>query len=189
MSYAFTPADAERLMETYIKEESLRTHCRIVSGVMGVFAEEAEPDQADRWRTVGMLHDIDFEQYPDEHCQKCVDILRANGLDDALIHSVTTHGYGFIPTCQKPQTGMERTLYAVDELTGLITACAMVRPSKSVMDMEVSSVKKKFKQPSFAAGVDRDAVRAGAEMLGLDVDTLMQKTLDAMKRFPHPFRN
>ena len=129
-----------------------------------------------------MLHDIDFELYPESHCGKCVEILQEHDIDASIIRSVVSHGYGRLPwVTVKPELQMEKILYAVDELSGLISACAKVRPSKSVRDMDVSSLKKKFKKKDFAAGCSREDIAAGAEMLGVPLETLMQDTLDAMK--------
>ena len=132
------------------------------------------------WATVGLLHDIDFEQYPDEHCIKAPELLRAAGCGDDLIHAVCSHGWGLTVDI-KPEHEMEKVLYAADELTGLIGACALMRPSKSVQDMELKSVKKKFKTASFAAGCSRDVIKSGAELLGWELDELIQKTILAMR--------
>ena len=160
-------------------------HGRVVGDVMRWFAEElGYGDEADFWQTVGLLHDLDFEKYPDEHCVKSQEIMRSRGLDERLIRATASHGWaidgdrhGELP---KPEHEMERVLYAVDELTGLIGAVALMRPSKSVSDMEVKSVKKKFKDRKFAAGCDRDVILRGAELLGWDLDKLLAETLEAM---------
>jgi predicted hydrolase (HD superfamily) len=140
------------------------------------FAAEAE-----FWGIAGLLHDIDFEQYPDQHCVKAPELLRAGGCGEALIHAVCSHGYGLTTVDAKPEHQMERILYAADELTGLIWAVAIIRPSKSVMDMEVKSVKKKYKSPAFAAGCSRQVIENGAAMLGWELDTLIEKTILAMR--------
>lgn len=137
-------------------------------------------DDADYWATVGLLHDIDFEQYPDEHCLKAPDLLREAGVGDDVIHAVCSHGWGLTVDI-KPTHEMEKVLFAADELTGLIGACALMRPSKSVQDMELKSVKKKFKTASFAAGCSRDVIKNGAELLGWELDELIQKTILAMR--------
>ena len=146
---------------------------------MRYFAEKAGYDP-DYWGLVGLLHDIDFEQYPDEHCQKAPELLRAGGFDEDFIHAVCSHGYGLCSDVE-PVHEMEKILFAVDELTGLIGACALMRPSKSVQDMEVKSVKKKFKDKKFAAGCSRDVIRQGAERLGWELDNLFEETIFAMR--------
>ncbi len=179
---------ATALMEQYIKETPLRTHCQIVSGVMGEFAKQYQPDNVEYWQVAGMIHDIDFELYPDQHCEKCVEILTAHDIDPALIASVVSHGYGLLPAVQvEPTSDLEKVLFAIDELTGLITANALVRPSKSVADMDLKSVKKKFKTLAFAANVNRDCINHGAARLGMPTEQLMEQTLSAMKNFPHPY--
>ena len=131
---------------------------------------------------MGLLHDVDYDQYPEEHCKKAVELLQAEGVDDSVIHSVCSHGYGLC--CDvAPESEMEKTLYTVDELTGIINAAALVRPSRSVMDMELKSLKKKFKDKKFAAGCSRDVISQGAELLGWFLDDLMDKTLAAMRTF------
>ena len=129
----------------------------------------------------GLLHDIDFEQFPDQHCVKAPELLRAGGASEELIHAVCSHGYGLTGMDVKPEHLMEKVLYAADELTGLIWAVAIIRPSKSVMDMEVKSVKKKFKTPAFAAGCSREVIEKGAAMLGWELDALIEKTILAMR--------
>ncbi len=157
-------------------------HGETVSGIMAYFARQYDPQHEEYWAVVGMLHDIDFELYPESHCAKCVEILQEHDIDASIIRSVVSHGYGRLPwVTVKPELQMEKILYAVDELSGLISACAKVRPSKSVRDMDVSSLKKKFKKKDFAAGCSREDIAAGAEMLGVPLETLMQDTLDAMK--------
>ena len=137
-------------------------------------------DEADFWETVGILHDLDFEQFPEEHCKKEVEIMRGKGLDERLIHAAACHGWGQC-TDLAPEHEMEKVLYAVDELTGLIGAAALMRPSRSVQDMELKSLKKKFKDKKFAAGCSRDVITKGAELLGWDLDRLLGDTLEAMK--------
>ena len=137
-------------------------------------------DEADFWETVGILHDLDFEQFPEEHCKKEVEIMREKGLDERLIHAAACHGWGQC-TDLAPEHEMEKVLYAVDELTGLIGAAALMRPSRSVQDMELKSLKKKFKDKKFAAGCSRDVIAKGAELLGWDLDRLLGDTLEAMK--------
>jgi predicted hydrolase (HD superfamily) len=145
------------------------------------FAEELGfADEKEFWGIAGLLHDIDFEEYPEEHCRKAPELLRAAGADEALIHAVVSHGYALTVEV-KPEHLMEKALYAVDELSGLIWAAAMVRPSKSVMDMEVKSVMKKYKARNFAAGCSREVIERGAAMLGWDLNTLIAKTILAMR--------
>lgn len=137
-------------------------------------------DEADFWETVGILHDLDFELYPEKHCVKSQEIMRSLDLDERLIHATASHGYGLCVDI-KPEHEMEKVLFAADELTGLIGAVAVMRPSKSVDDLEVSSVKKKFKDKKFAAGCDREVIKSGAEMLGWELEKLMEQTILAMR--------
>lgn len=136
------------------------------------------------WGMVGLLHDLDFELYPEQHCIKCQEIMKDLDLDEKLIHAVASHGYGICSDVE-PVHEMEKVLFATDELTGLIGAAALMRPSKSVQDMELKSLKKKFKDKSFAAGCDRDIIRRGAEQLGWELDDLLNRTLQAMKSNPN----
>ena len=176
-----TREEALALLKKYNKEPFHIQHGLTVSGVMRWFAqEEGFGDDAEYWAIVGLLHDIDFELYPDEHCKKAPDLLKNAGVGDDMIHSICSHGYGICVDI-KPEHQMEKVLFAADELTGLIGAAALMRPSKSVQDMELKSVKKKFKDKRFAAGCSRDIIKQGAEMLGWELTELMQKTLDAMK--------
>ena len=164
----------------YNKEAFHLQHALTVEAVMGWFAKELGYEADLRfWATVGLLHDIDFEQWPDAHCQKAPELLRGIGCDDTFIHAVCSHGYGLCSDV-KPEHEMEKIIFAVDELTGLIWAAAKMRPSKSCKDMELSSLKKKFKDKKFAAGCSRDVIRTGAEYLGWDLDHLLDKTLQAM---------
>ncbi|MCI5567151.1 MAG: hydrolase [Veillonellaceae bacterium] len=173
--------EAFELLKKYNKEPFHIQHGLTVSGVMRWFAqEEGFGDDAEYWAIVGLLHDIDFELYPDEHCKKAPDLLKNAGVGDDMIHSICSHGYGICVDI-KPEHQMEKVLFAADELTGLIGAAALMRPSKSVQDMELKSIKKKFKDKRFAAGCSRDVIKQGAEMLGWELTELMQKTLDAMK--------
>ena len=137
--------------------------------------------EADFWAQAGLLHDIDFEEYPDQHCLKAAELLRAGGAEEALIHAVCSHGYGLTAVDAKPDHLMEKILYGADELTGLIWAAAIIRPSKSVQDLELKSVKKKYKTPAFAAGCSRRVIEQGAAMLGWDLDALIEKTILAMR--------
>lgn len=175
--------EAWALLNEYNKEEFHILHATTVEGVMRYFAEKlGYGDEVDFWGVVGLLHDLDFEMYPDEHCIKCQEIMRERGIDERTIRAVASHGYGLCSDIE-PEHEMEKVLFATDELTGLIGAAALMRPSKSVQDMELSSLKKKFKDKRFAAGCDRDVIRSGAERLGWELDQLLNDTLEAMKTF------
>ncbi|MDR2366749.1 MAG: hydrolase [Deltaproteobacteria bacterium] len=172
---------AWELLTKYNKESFHLQHARTVEGVMRWFAEDLGYGQeADRWAVVGLLHDIDFELFPTAHCLKAPELLREGGVGEDLIRSVVSHGYQ-LTVDVKPEHEMEKVLYAVDELTGLIWASALMRPSKSVSDLELKSVKKKYKTANFAAGCSREVIERGAAMLGWDLDTLIQKTILAMR--------
>ncbi len=176
-----TREEAWELLCEYNHEEFHLKHARTVEGVMRYFArEEGYGDEEEFWGIVGLLHDLDYEQYPSEHCVKCREIMEERGIDERLIRAVVSHGYGLVSDV-KPEHPMEKILYATDELTGLIGAAAAVRPSKSTMDMELKSLKKKFKTPSFAAGCSRDVIQKGADMLGWSLDELLQRTIFAMR--------
>lgn len=176
-----TKKEALELLGEYNKGEFHLKHGKIVGDVMRYFANEfGYGDEADFWETVGILHDLDFEMYPEEHCVKEQEIMRERGLDERLVHATASHSYGICVDI-KPEHEMEKVLYATDELTGLIGAVAVMRPSKSVSDLEVSSVKKKFKDKKFAAGCSRDVIRNGAEMLGWSLEELFEKTILAMR--------
>lgn len=170
---------AFEILKKYNKEEFHIRHALTVEGVMRYFAKEMQED-IEYWGIVGLLHDVDFEMYPEEHCIKCVDLLKENGVEDSIIHSICSHGYGLCSDI-KPEHIMEKILFATDELTGLIWAATKMRPSKSTKDMEVSSLKKKFKDKKFAAGCSRDVIKQGAEMLGWELDTLLEKTILSMR--------
>ena len=180
MSYIPTPEQAEELLKKYNKEPFHIQHGETVSKVMGEFAKEYDPENVDFWRTVGMLHDIDFELYPEQHCVKAIELLHENDIDEDVIHAVISHGYGICCDVE-PTHEMEKVLFAADELTGLVGAAVRMRPSKSVMDMEVSSLKKKYKDKKFAAGCSRDVINTGAERLGWTIEELMGKTILAMR--------
>lgn len=179
MSYIPSPEQAKELVERYNREPFHIQHAETVSKVMGEFAKEYDPERVDFWRTVGMLHDIDFEMYPDQHCVKANEILHELDIDEDVIHGVICHGYG-ICIDVAPEHYMEKVLFATDELTGLIGAAALMRPT-GISDMEVKSVVKKFKDKKFAAGCSRDVIRKGAEMMGVELNELIAKTLDAMR--------
>ncbi|MDR2809275.1 MAG: hydrolase [Tannerellaceae bacterium] len=173
--------EAWALLTRYNREEFHLRHAQIVEGVMRYFAQSLGYEaEADFWAMVGLLHDLDFEMYPEEHCIRQQQIMRENNLDERLIRATASHGYG-ITTDIEPLHEMEKVLYAVDELTGLIGAVALMRPSKSVMDLEVSSVRKKYKSSNFAAGCSREVIERGAAMLGWDLNTLIEKTILAMR--------
>ena len=171
--------EAFEILKKYNKDDFHIRHALTVEGVMRYFAKELNED-VEYWGNIGLLHDVDFELYPEEHCKKCIELLRENNVDESIIHSICSHGYGLC-TDVKPEHIMEKVLFATDELTGLIWAAAKMRPSKSVMDMELSSLKKKFKDKKFAAGCSRDVIIKGAEQLGWDLDTLLEKTILAMR--------
>ncbi|NLP48336.1 MAG: hydrolase [Clostridiales bacterium] len=173
--------EALTLLQKYNKEEFHIRHALTVECVMRWYAKTlGYEDETDYWGLVGLLHDIDFEMYPQEHCVKAVEILRQGGAGEDLIRSVCSHGYSVVSDVE-PRHEMEKVLFASDELTGLIGAAALMRPSKSVSDMGLKSLKKKFKDKRFAAGCSRDIIHQGAEMLGWELDKLMQMTLDAMR--------
>jgi len=181
MGKTLTRDEAWALLCRFNHEEFHLKHAKILEGVMRWFAQEMGfGDEADFWAQVGLLHDLDFEMYPDQHCVKTQEIMRAEGLDERLIRAAASHGYG-ITVDIEPQHPMEKVLYAVDELTGLIGAVALMRPSKSVMDLEVKSVMKKFKTLSFAAGCSREVIKRGADMLGWTLEDLIAKTILAMR--------
>ncbi len=169
------------LLKKYNHEPFHLKHALTVEGVMRWYAVELGfGEEADFWATAGLLHDIDFEMYPEQHCVKAPELLAEAGVGERMIHAIVSHGYGLCADV-KPEHMMEKVLFATDELTGLIGAAALMRPSKSVMDMETSSVKKKFKDKAFAAGCSRDVIRQGAEMLGWDLNDLFEKTILAMR--------
>ncbi len=179
---AFTREQAVSLLKTYNQEPFHLRHAYTVEAVMDWFAHElGYGDDAPFWANVGLLHDIDFERWPEEHCVKARALLEEAGAEPALIRAVVCHGWGLTGADVAPKHEMEKVLFACDELTGLIGAAALMRPSKSVSDMELSSLKKKFKDKKFAAGCSRDTIRQGAELLGWELDTLLSRTLQAMK--------
>lgn len=172
---------AYELLREYNKESFHIKHALVVEGVMKYFAEKLGYDnEKEFWGVVGLLHDLDFEMYPEEHCIKCQEIMREKEIDEKIIRAISSHGYGLTVDI-KPEHEMEKVLYATDELTGLIGAAALMRPSKSVQDMELSSVKKKYKNEKFAAGCSRKVIEDGAQMLGWDLDKLISETILAMR--------
>ncbi len=174
-----TRQEALELLKTYNSSEGLIKHALAVEGVMRYCARKRGADE-EKWGVVGLVHDLDYEQYPEEHCRKTEEILRAEGWDQEYIRAAVSHGWG-ICTEVRPESEMEKVLYAVDELTGLIVATALVRPSRSVMDMKVKSVKKKWKDKAFAAGVNRGVIEKGAQMLGVDVSELIADAIMGMR--------
>ena len=181
MNTAMTREAAWSLLTEYNTDAFHLRHARVMEGVMRYFAGELGcGDEADFWAAVGLLHDLDFELYPEQHCIKQQEIMREKGLDERLIRATASHGYALTVDIE-PQHQMEKVLYATDELTGLIGAVALMRPSKSVLDLEVSSVRKKFKVLNFAAGCSREVIKRGAGMLGWELDDLIGRTLTAMK--------
>ena len=176
-----TPSEAYELLKQYNEGDFHLKHGVTVGDVMRWYAvDQGYGGEADFWQTVGILHDLDFERWPEEHCTRGIELMREHGIDERIVRACASHGYGIRVDIQ-PEHQMEKVLYATDELTGLIGAAAMMRPSKSVQDMELKSLKKKFKDKKFAAGCSRDVIQKGADMLGWDLDTLLEKTLEAMK--------
>ena len=181
MTSKLTRDEAFVLLRKYNKEPFHIQHALTVEGVMRWYAKElGYGEEEEYWGITGLLHDIDFELYPQEHCQKAPELLREGGVDENMIYSVCSHGYGICCDLE-PKHEMEKVLFAADELTGLIWSAALMRPSKSVMDMEVKSLKKKFKDKRFAAGCSRDVITKGAERLGWELNELFEKTILAMR--------
>lgn len=178
-----TKEEAWELLKEYNKDEFHLEHAEIVGKTMRYFAEKlGYKEEADFWEIVGILHDLDFEMYPEQHCIKEQEIMRERVVDERIIHATASHGYA-ITVDIKPEHEMEKVLYAVDELTGLIGAVVIMRPSKSVQDLEVKSVKKKYKSKNFAAGCSREVIERGAEMLGWTLEDLIAQTIEAMRTF------
>ena len=176
-----TREEAWKLLRQYNTEPFHLRHAITVEQVMRWYAVQlGYADEEEFWGVVGLLHDLDFEKWPEEHCEKCQDLMRDAGVDERTIRAVVCHGWG-IRVDVKPEHEMEKVLFAADELTGLIGAAALMRPSKSVSDMELKSLKKKFKDKKFAAGCSRDVIEQGAELLGWELDTLLERTLHAMQ--------
>lgn len=179
MEKKLTREDAWELLTEYTKTPALRKHALAVEAVMTHFAHLNDEDE-EVWGVAGLLHDLDYEKFPEEHCKKAEEIMRERGIDEVYIRAMNCHAYGMC-TDVKPESRMEMVLFSIDELTGLIHALCLMRPSKSVLDLEVKSVKKKFKDKSFAAGVDRDVIRSGCEMLGMELDEVIRETIEGMK--------
>ena len=176
-----TRDEAYELLKKYNEDEFHLHHGRMVEGTMRYFAKKlGYADEEEFWGIVGLLHDIDFEMWPEEHCKKAPELLREAGVEEDMIHAIVSHGYGLCVDV-KPEHEMEKVLFAADELTGLIGAAALMRPSKSVSDMELKSLKKKYKDKKFAAGCSRDIIEKGAQMLSWELDELLSKTLEAMR--------
>jgi len=174
-----TRQEAFNLLQKYNRSENLIKHALAVEAVMRYFARQLGEDE-DYWGNVGLLHDLDYELYPEEHCHKSKEILEQEGVSEDIIHAVISHGWNICSDVE-PTRRMEKVLYTIDELTGLITATVYMRTSRSILDLEVKSVKKKFKTPSFAAGVNREVITKGAEMLEMDLDTVLKWTIEGMK--------
>lgn len=174
-------ANAWELLREYNKDHFHLQHALTVEAVMRWFANDlGYGAEADYWGMVGLLHDIDFELYPEQHCVKCVELLEKGGVPEDMIHAIVSHGYGICADVA-PEREIEKVLFACDELTGLIWAAALMRPSKSTKDMELKSLKKKYKSSGFAAGCSREVIQRGADMLGWSLDELLTRTLDAMR--------
>jgi len=178
-----TREEAFELLKKYNEDAFHLEHAQIVENTMCYFAKKrGYGEEEGFWGIVGLLHDLDFEQFPEQHCIKSQEIMREAGLEERLIHATASHGYG-ITVDIKPEHEMEKVLYAVDELTGLIGAVVLMRPSKSIQDLELKSVKKKFKSKNFAAGCSREVIQNGADMLEISLDALITETIEAMKTF------
>lgn len=175
-----TREEAFNLLTEFNKSDSLIKHGLSVEAVMRHFAMLLGEADIDKWGIIGLLHDIDYEMYPEEHCVKAGEILRGRNYPEDYIHAIQSHGYGICIDVE-PIEKMEKVLYTIDELTGLVTATALMRPSKSILDMELKSLKKKWKQKSFAAGVNRELIEEGAKKLGMDLDYIMEETIKAMQ--------
>lgn len=181
MQSNITREEALALLKKYNQESFHIQHALTVEGVMRWYANElGYGEDEEYWGITGLLHDIDFERYPEEHCKKAPELLREGGVGEDMIYSICCHGYGLCCDLE-PKHEMEKVLFAADELTGLIWSAALMRPSKSVMDMELKSLKKKFKDKRFAAGCSRDVIKDGAERLGWELDELLEKTIEAMR--------
>ena len=174
-----TREEAYRLLKEFNKSESLIKHALSVEGVMRYMAQKRGEDE-EKWGIIGLVHDLDYERYPEEHCAKMKEILTERGWPEEYIHAVMAHGWGLV-TDVEPEHEMEKVLYAIDELTGLVTAVALVRPSRSVLDMKVKSVSKKWKDKSFAAGANREVIEQGAQMLGMELKDLFEDVIMGMR--------
>jgi putative nucleotidyltransferase with HDIG domain len=180
MASEITRDEALNVLNEYVKGESLIRHSLTVEAVMKHFAELFKADDAEKWGVIGLIHDIDFELYPEQHCAKTREILEAHNFPEDYIRAAESHGWGLVNDI-KPEKDFEKVLYTVDELTGLIAATAIMRPSKSVLDIEVKSVKKKWKQKGFAIAINRDVIQNGVELLGLELDYVIEQTIKGMR--------
>ncbi len=178
-SYIPKREDAFLLLKKYTHKDGLIRHALAVEAVMAHFAKHFNEDE-EKWRVIGLVHDLDYDLYPEEHCKKCVDLFREHNWPEDYIRAVISHGWGLC-TDVKPETNLEKTLYAIDELTGLVASAALVRPSKSILDITAKSVKGKFKDKSFAAGVDREVIKKGAEFLGMELSDLITEVIHGMQ--------
>ena len=174
-----TREDAMALLNKYTQKQGLIRHALAVESVMGHFAILFGEDSG-KWKVIGLVHDMDYEKYPDQHCVKCIELFEANNWPQEYIRAIISHGWG-ICTDVKPETPLEKTLYAIDELTGLVASTALVRPSKSILDIKTKSVKKKFKDKSFAAGVDREVIKKGAQLLNMELSELIAQVILGMQ--------
>ncbi|MCK4240403.1 MAG: HDIG domain-containing protein, partial [Candidatus Atribacteria bacterium] len=174
-----TREEAYQLLTEYNKSDSLIKHALAVEGVMRYFARKRGEDE-EKWGVIGLVHDLDYEQFPEEHCHKSEEILKERGWPEEYIRAVISHGWGLCSDVE-PQTELEKVLYAIDELTGLVVTTALVRPSRSIIDVKVKSVKKKWKDKRFAAGVDRSIIEKGAQKLGVEVSDLIADTIAGMQ--------
>jgi len=179
--YIPTREDAYKLLQEYVKTDSLINHALAVEGVMLHFSDIYKDKDKEKWAVIGLVHDLDYEQYPEEHCSKVKDILTSRNWPEEYIRAVVSHGWQLCSDVE-PKSDLEKVLYTIDELTGLINATAIMRPSKSVMDLTLKSVKKKLKQKGFAAGVNREIIAKGAEILGLELDYIIQETIKGMQK-------
>lgn len=180
-NYIPTREEALSLFKEYNKSESLTKHALSVEAVMRHFAQLLGENNVDKWGVIGLVHDIDYEMYPEEHCVKAGEILRERNWPEDYIHAVQSHGYKICCDVEPIET-MEKVLYTIDEITGLISATAIMRPSRSILDLELKSVKKKWKDKKFAAGVDRSIIEGGASMLGMDLDYIINETIKGMQK-------
>ena len=177
--YIPTREDAFTLLKKYNKKQGLIRHALAVEAVMGHFAQRFNEDE-EKWRVIGLVHDLDYEMFPEAHCHKCVDLFKEHHWPEDYIRAVISHGWGLCSDV-KPETNLEKTLYAIDELTGLVASAALVRPSKSILDIKAKSVKKKFKDKSFAAGVDRAVIQQGAKFLDMELTELITQVISGMQ--------
>ena len=172
--------DALKLLKKYNQKDGLIRHALAVESVMGHFAEKFGEEDVEKWKIIGLVHDLDYEMYPDQHCVKCIELFEAHNWPKEYIRAVISHGWG-ICTDIKPETLLEKTLYAIDELTGLVGSAALVRPSKSILDIKAKSVNKKFKDKRFAAAIDREVIKKGAEFLDMELSELITQVILGMR--------